>query len=69
LHENFQTLKAEDSFEDIITKPPVRKVHWGVFCSGLVFFWISTSYLFIYRSIFWLFLFLGDFASSLSWVW
>ncbi|NWH59244.1 DC1L1 protein, partial [Geococcyx californianus] len=25
LHENFQTLKAEDSFEDIITKPPVRK--------------------------------------------
>ncbi|XP_027728055.1 cytoplasmic dynein 1 light intermediate chain 1 [Vombatus ursinus] len=26
LHENFQTLKAEDSFEDIITKPPVRKV-------------------------------------------
>ena len=26
LHENFQTLKAEDNFEDIITKPPVRKV-------------------------------------------
>ncbi|XP_022377211.1 cytoplasmic dynein 1 light intermediate chain 1 isoform X3 [Enhydra lutris kenyoni] len=25
LHENFQTLKAEDNFEDIITKPPVRK--------------------------------------------
>ncbi|XP_029445268.1 cytoplasmic dynein 1 light intermediate chain 1 isoform X1 [Rhinatrema bivittatum] len=25
LHENFQTLKIEDSFEDIITKPPVRK--------------------------------------------
>ncbi|NXW32450.1 DC1L1 protein, partial [Phaetusa simplex] len=25
LHENFQTLKAEDSFEDIIIKPPVRK--------------------------------------------
>ncbi|KAG8442897.1 hypothetical protein GDO86_011633 [Hymenochirus boettgeri] len=25
LHENFQTLKAEDTFEDIITKPPVRK--------------------------------------------
>ncbi|KAK2515942.1 Dync1li1 [Columba guinea] len=25
LHENFQTLKADDSFEDIITKPPVRK--------------------------------------------
>lgn len=26
LHENFQTLKIEDNFEDIITKPPVRKV-------------------------------------------
>lgn len=26
LHENFQTLKAEDNFEDTITKPPVRKV-------------------------------------------
>jgi hypothetical protein len=26
LHENFQTLKVEDNFEDIITKPPVRKV-------------------------------------------
>ncbi|KAI5945022.1 cytoplasmic dynein 1 light intermediate chain 1 [Manis javanica] len=25
LHENFQTLKAEDNFEDTITKPPVRK--------------------------------------------
>uniref|UniRef100_A0A8B9TGF2 Dynein light intermediate chain n=1 Tax=Anas platyrhynchos TaxID=8839 RepID=A0A8B9TGF2_ANAPL len=25
LHENFQTLKAEDSFEDNIRKPPVRK--------------------------------------------
>ncbi|KAH0627304.1 hypothetical protein JD844_002840 [Phrynosoma platyrhinos] len=25
LHENFQTLKVGDSFEDIITKPPVRK--------------------------------------------
>ncbi|XP_068838095.1 cytoplasmic dynein 1 light intermediate chain 1 isoform X5 [Capricornis sumatraensis] len=25
LHENFQTLKAEDNFEDVITKPPVRK--------------------------------------------
>ncbi|XP_004634287.1 cytoplasmic dynein 1 light intermediate chain 1 [Octodon degus] len=25
LHENFQTLKSEDNFEDIITKPPVRK--------------------------------------------
>uniref|UniRef100_A0ACB8FUP4 Cytoplasmic dynein 1 light intermediate chain 1 n=1 Tax=Sphaerodactylus townsendi TaxID=933632 RepID=A0ACB8FUP4_9SAUR len=25
LHENFQTLKSGDSFEDIITKPPVRK--------------------------------------------
>ncbi|KAK7816856.1 hypothetical protein U0070_021653 [Myodes glareolus] len=25
LHENFQTLKIEDNFEDIITKPPVRK--------------------------------------------
>ncbi|XP_012883927.1 PREDICTED: cytoplasmic dynein 1 light intermediate chain 1 [Dipodomys ordii] len=25
LHENFQTLKVEDNFEDIITKPPVRK--------------------------------------------
>ncbi|XP_053570233.1 cytoplasmic dynein 1 light intermediate chain 1 [Bombina bombina] len=25
LHENFQTLKPEDAFEDIVTKPPVRK--------------------------------------------
>ncbi|XP_073424843.1 cytoplasmic dynein 1 light intermediate chain 1 isoform X1 [Dendrobates tinctorius] len=25
LHENFQTLKPDDTFEDIITKPPVRK--------------------------------------------
>ncbi|NP_001080155.1 dynein cytoplasmic 1 light intermediate chain 1 L homeolog [Xenopus laevis] len=25
LHENFQTLKPEDTFEDVITKPPVRK--------------------------------------------
>ncbi|XP_044273277.1 cytoplasmic dynein 1 light intermediate chain 1 [Varanus komodoensis] len=25
LHENFQTLKVGDNFEDIITKPPVRK--------------------------------------------
>ncbi|XP_006635660.2 cytoplasmic dynein 1 light intermediate chain 1 [Lepisosteus oculatus] len=25
LHENFQSLKAEDNFEDIIVKPPVRK--------------------------------------------
>ncbi|KAJ7322516.1 hypothetical protein JRQ81_018803 [Phrynocephalus forsythii] len=25
LHENFQTLKVGDSFEDIVTKPPVRK--------------------------------------------
>uniref|UniRef100_A0A669F8Q7 Dynein light intermediate chain n=1 Tax=Oreochromis niloticus TaxID=8128 RepID=A0A669F8Q7_ORENI len=25
LHENFQTIKAEDSFEDVIVKPPVRK--------------------------------------------
>ncbi|KAM8967852.1 cytoplasmic dynein 1 light intermediate chain 1 [Pelodytes ibericus] len=25
LYENFQTLKIEDTFEDIITKPPVRK--------------------------------------------
>ncbi|XP_072009663.1 cytoplasmic dynein 1 light intermediate chain 1 isoform X1 [Engystomops pustulosus] len=25
LHENFQTLKLEDTFEDIVTKPPVRK--------------------------------------------
>ncbi|MBN3279581.1 DC1L1 protein, partial [Polyodon spathula] len=25
LHENFQTLKAEDSFEEVIIKPPVRK--------------------------------------------
>ena len=30
LHENFQTLKAEDNFEDIITKPPVRKVNFSV---------------------------------------
>lgn len=26
LHENFQTLKADDNFEDVIVKPPVRKV-------------------------------------------
>lgn len=26
LHENFQTVKADDSFEDVIIKPPVRKV-------------------------------------------
>uniref|UniRef100_A0A3Q0SC93 Dynein light intermediate chain n=1 Tax=Amphilophus citrinellus TaxID=61819 RepID=A0A3Q0SC93_AMPCI len=25
LHENFQTIKADDSFEDVIVKPPVRK--------------------------------------------
>uniref|UniRef100_A0A8C9W7L7 Dynein light intermediate chain n=1 Tax=Scleropages formosus TaxID=113540 RepID=A0A8C9W7L7_SCLFO len=25
LHENFQTLKADDGFEDVIVKPPVRK--------------------------------------------
>ncbi|KAM3857863.1 LOW QUALITY PROTEIN: cytoplasmic dynein 1 light intermediate chain 1 [Diretmus argenteus] len=25
LHENFQTLKAEDNFEEVIVKPPVRK--------------------------------------------
>jgi dynein light intermediate chain 1 len=25
LHENFQTLKVEDNFEDIITKPPIQK--------------------------------------------
>ncbi|KAM6450805.1 cytoplasmic dynein 1 light intermediate chain 1 isoform 1-T1 [Liasis olivaceus] len=25
LHENFQTLKVSDNFEDIVTKPPVRK--------------------------------------------
>lgn len=26
LHENFQTLKSDDTFEDVIVKPPVRKV-------------------------------------------
>uniref|UniRef100_A0A4W6CRY9 Dynein light intermediate chain n=1 Tax=Lates calcarifer TaxID=8187 RepID=A0A4W6CRY9_LATCA len=26
LHENFQTVKADDSFEDVIVKPPVRKI-------------------------------------------
>ncbi|XP_034050548.1 cytoplasmic dynein 1 light intermediate chain 1-like, partial [Thalassophryne amazonica] len=26
LHENFQTIKAEDGFEDVIVKPPVRKI-------------------------------------------
>uniref|UniRef100_A0A673CK96 Dynein light intermediate chain n=1 Tax=Sphaeramia orbicularis TaxID=375764 RepID=A0A673CK96_9TELE len=26
LHENFQTVKSDDSFEDVIVKPPVRKV-------------------------------------------
>lgn len=26
LHENFQTLKADDVFEEVIVKPPVRKV-------------------------------------------
>lgn len=25
LHENFQTIKADDNFEDVIVKPPVRK--------------------------------------------
>ncbi|XP_036394950.1 cytoplasmic dynein 1 light intermediate chain 1-like isoform X1 [Megalops cyprinoides] len=25
LHENFQTIKMEDSFEDVIVKPPIRK--------------------------------------------
>ncbi|KPP58911.1 hypothetical protein Z043_123223, partial [Scleropages formosus] len=25
LHENFQTIKVEDNFEDVIVKPPVRK--------------------------------------------
>uniref|UniRef100_A0A673KED6 Dynein light intermediate chain n=1 Tax=Sinocyclocheilus rhinocerous TaxID=307959 RepID=A0A673KED6_9TELE len=25
LHENFQTVKAEDNFEDVIVKPPIRK--------------------------------------------
>ena len=26
LHENFQTIKADDNFEEVIVKPPVRKV-------------------------------------------
>uniref|UniRef100_A0A8D0D924 Dynein light intermediate chain n=1 Tax=Sander lucioperca TaxID=283035 RepID=A0A8D0D924_SANLU len=26
LHENFQTVKADDSFEEVIVKPPVRKI-------------------------------------------
>ncbi|CAK6949556.1 cytoplasmic dynein 1 light intermediate chain 1 isoform X2 [Scomber scombrus] len=26
LHENFQTVKAEDSFEEVVVKPPVRKI-------------------------------------------
>lgn len=26
LHENFQTVKADDGFEDVVVKPPVRKV-------------------------------------------
>ncbi|TMS18477.1 Cytoplasmic dynein 1 light intermediate chain 1 [Larimichthys crocea] len=26
LHENFQTVKADDSFEDVVVKPPVRKI-------------------------------------------
>uniref|UniRef100_A0A3B5KNZ9 Dynein light intermediate chain n=1 Tax=Takifugu rubripes TaxID=31033 RepID=A0A3B5KNZ9_TAKRU len=26
LHENFQTLKSDDTFEDVIVKPPVRKI-------------------------------------------
>lgn len=26
LHENLQTIKADDNFEDVIVKPPVRKV-------------------------------------------
>lgn len=25
LHENLQTIKADDNFEDVIVKPPVRK--------------------------------------------
>lgn len=26
LHENFQTVKTDDGFEDVVVKPPVRKV-------------------------------------------
>lgn len=26
LHENFQMVKADESFEDVVVKPPVRKV-------------------------------------------
>lgn len=26
LHENFQSVKADDNFEDVIVKPPIRKV-------------------------------------------
>uniref|UniRef100_A0A671YJH1 Dynein light intermediate chain n=1 Tax=Sparus aurata TaxID=8175 RepID=A0A671YJH1_SPAAU len=26
LHENFQTVKSDDSFEDVVVKPPVRKI-------------------------------------------
>ena len=30
LHENFQTLKVDDVFEEAIVKPPVRKVRGGL---------------------------------------
>lgn len=29
LHENFTTVRPEDPFEDVITKPPIRKVRAG----------------------------------------
>lgn len=40
LHENFQTVKADDGFEDVVVKPPVRKVtesrKRGGLCAGVV---------------------------------
>lgn len=32
LHENFQSVKAEDNFEDVIVKPPIRKVRIDLLC-------------------------------------
>lgn len=45
LHENFQTLKAEDSFEDTIRKPPVRKVKWEVLKMEYILLVLLAAYL------------------------
>lgn len=60
LHENFQTLKAEDNFEDIITKPPVRKVTISVNGLDIQAFTLRGQFLCKAgqgaRSVMWLFL-------------